>query len=306
MDKPRWEVEGRDWPNRAASTFHRAAGLSWHVQRAGSGPVLLLLHGAGAATHSWRTLLPLLAASFTVVAPDLPGHGFTDTPPGEGLSLPGMAGAVHALLASLGVEPALALGHSAGAAVMARMALDGQLAARPLVSLNGALLPLHGVAGLVFSPAAKLLSLNDVAPRLFAWQAGLDARFIARLLRGTGSRLDPQGEEFYRRLARCSGHVAGTLGMMARWDLAPLERELPRLGGRLVVVSATGDRTVPPSLGARVVALVSGSRRVMLPGLGHLAHEEDAAAVARLLQDLSREDGAGHPEPVATVANGVN
>ena len=57
-----------------------AGGLRWHVQVAGDGPVLLLLHGTGAATHSWRDLLPLLAERFTVVAPDLPGHGRSDGP----------------------------------------------------------------------------------------------------------------------------------------------------------------------------------------------------------------------------------
>ena len=82
LDDLSWERDGRDWPNREASRFVEAGGLRWHVQQMGRGPVLLLLHGTGASTHSWRALLPLLAKSFTVVAPDLPGHGFTATPSG--------------------------------------------------------------------------------------------------------------------------------------------------------------------------------------------------------------------------------
>ena len=58
---PNWERDGRDWPNREASRFVHAAGLRWHVQVMGSGPVVLLLHGTGAATHSWRDLMPKLA-----------------------------------------------------------------------------------------------------------------------------------------------------------------------------------------------------------------------------------------------------
>lgn len=80
-----WERDGADWPNRAASRFVTASGLTWHVQAMGApeAPVLLLLHGTGAATHSWAGLAPLLAARFRVIAPDLPGHGFTDPlPPG--------------------------------------------------------------------------------------------------------------------------------------------------------------------------------------------------------------------------------
>ncbi|MDU3043759.1 MAG: alpha/beta hydrolase, partial [Bradyrhizobium sp.] len=60
-DKPNWSVDGKDWPNRAASRFVDAAGLRWHVQMMGEGPVALLAHGTGAATHSWRDLAPLLA-----------------------------------------------------------------------------------------------------------------------------------------------------------------------------------------------------------------------------------------------------
>lgn len=101
-----WQRDGVDWPNREASEFHRAAGLRWHLQRMGSGPVILLLHGTGASTHSWGALLPLLADDYTVVAPDLPGHAFTDTPSSRGLSLPGMATSVAALLTELGLEPA--------------------------------------------------------------------------------------------------------------------------------------------------------------------------------------------------------
>ena len=152
-----WRRDGADWPNREASRFVRTTGLTWHVQVMGAGPTLLLLHGTGAATHSWRGLMPLLARHFTVVAPDLPGHGFTDSVPAHRLSLPGMARAVQSLLWALDRTPALAVGHSAGAAILARMCLDGAAAPRGLVSLNGAFLPFGGAAGQVFSPLARFL-----------------------------------------------------------------------------------------------------------------------------------------------------
>jgi len=55
------EADGADWPNRAASRKLRAGGVDWHVQILGRGPTLLLLHGTGASTHSWRDVAPLLA-----------------------------------------------------------------------------------------------------------------------------------------------------------------------------------------------------------------------------------------------------
>ena len=116
-----WHVSGLTWPNRAASSFVEAGGLRWHVQQAGTGPTLLLLHGTGAATHSWRGLFPLLAQHFAVIAPDLPGHGFTTAPLPAAHSLPSFAALIAALLAKLEAQPALVVGHSAGAAIAARM-----------------------------------------------------------------------------------------------------------------------------------------------------------------------------------------
>ncbi len=288
--RPTWEHEGRTWPNRKASRFVRAAGFRWHVQVAGNGPVLLLLHGTGAATHSWRGLLPLLAERFTVVAPDLPGHGFTDTPPKRALSLPGMAEAVQALLRELDAHPVIAAGHSAGAAVAALMALDGLIAPRGIVSINGALLPLRGGPGdlFVFSALARLLVALPVVPWLIARRAS-DRSAVERLLRNTGSRIDAEGVTCYAALVRRPGHVAAALGMMAAWDLHPLARALPRLAMPLTLVVGSNDRTIPPEDAARVRAVLPSARIVTLPGLGHLAHEEDPAAVAAVI-DQSFED----------------
>ena len=286
-DRLVWELDGLDWPNRAASSFVTAAGLNWHVQRFGAGPAILLVHGTGAATHSWRGLAPLLAKDFTVVAPDLPGHGFTGMPPQHRLSLPGMAGDLTELLRVLGVSPALAVGHSAGAAIAARMSLDGGIAPQSLVSLNGALLPLRGIPSHLFSPAAKLLAATSLSSRLFAWGAG-DRSAVERLLGTTGSRLDPEGVELYRQLVRNPGHVAGALGMMAHWDLRPLERDLPRLQPSLTLVTGSNDRTIPPAEAVRVRALLPTATLVTLPGLGHLAHEERPQEIACLVAQLTR------------------
>ena len=281
-----WERDGRDWPNREASRFVSAAGLEWHVQVLGSGPVVLLVHGTGAATHSWRGLAPRLARHFTVVAPDLPGHGFSAAPAAKGRTLPGMARALAALLRQLSLRPALAVGHSAGAAIVCRMALDAEISPERVVSLNGALLPLRGMAGQVFSPMAKLLVLNPLVPWLAAWRA-LDPEVVDRLLRDTGSRLDADGLRFYRRLARSPRHVGATLRMMASWDLRPLERDLPRLEPPLRLVVGGRDRFVPPGEADRVRALLPRAEIVTLPELGHLAHEEQPEQVAELLLEGS-------------------
>lgn len=281
---PDWAQDGRDWPNREASRFVAAAGLRWHVQVAGQGPDLLLLHGTAAATHSWRDLLPLLAPEFRVIAPDLPGHGFTAAAPPARLSLPGMAGAVAALLETLGARPVLVAGHSAGAAIALRLALDRCREARAVVAFNGALLPLGERHAAFFTRAAKLLAGLPFVPGLMAWRASNRA-VAERLLADTGSRIDARGVDLYARLFRHAGHLAAALGMMANWDLVPLLRDLPRLQARLTLVVGANDRAVPPAQAERIRQRLPAARLVTLPGLGHLAHEERPEEAARLIRE---------------------
>ena len=155
----------------------------------GRGPAVLFVHGTGSANDSWRGLAPLLARHFTVIAPDLPGHGFTSAPAPDLATLPGMAGALSSLLRTLGVSPELVVGHSAGAAIAARMCLDADIRPRGLVSLNGALLPLRGLPGHVFSPVAKLAA-NPFVSRLIAKRAA-DRSAVEAPHPRTGSTLDP-------------------------------------------------------------------------------------------------------------------
>ncbi|CAN5754037.1 alpha/beta fold hydrolase [soil metagenome] len=290
-----WERDGLNWPHRDASRFVHAAGLRWHVQEFGHAelkrPAILLLHGTGSSTHSWRGLAPLLARYFTVLSPDLPGHGFTAMPEGgtlsPQLSLPGMARAVGALLTALDFKPDVVVGHSAGAAIAVRMCLDALLAPLQVVSLNGAFLPLGGLAGQVFAPVARLMAATPLVPRVFSWRAS-DPAVVRRLIAGTGSTLDPVGVALYGQLVRNSGHASGALGMMANWDLHTLSRQLHRLSTPLHLVVGDNDRTLSPRQAQRVRAMLpAASQRPVttLKGLGHLAHEERPDLVARVLLD---------------------
>ena len=290
-DAADWNRDGLDWPNRGASRFVQAGGLRWHVQEFGAGPTLLLVHGTGAATHSWRALAPLLAAHFRVLAPDLPGHGFTESADAERMSLPGMADSLGALLQALDFRPEIVAGHSAGAAILARLCLDGRITPRILISLNGALLPLGGLRNPVFSPLTRLFVSNPFVPRLFAWQAS-DPAVFGRMMDQTGSRIDAAGSDFYRRLAGKPRHVAAALDMMARWDVRELERDLPGLKTPLALVSGEQDRMIPPSHAADVQRLLPAALRIDLPGLGHLAHEEKPAELAALIESLVERHAA--------------
>ncbi|WP_424360949.1 alpha/beta fold hydrolase BchO [Methylocystis parvus] len=279
------DEDGADWPNRTASRMIEAGGVDWHVQIMGEGPTMLLLHGTGASTHSWRDLAPLLSTRCRIVAPDLPGHGFSSMHGARTQSLPGMAKAIAALLHALGASPDVAVGHSAGAAVLTRLALDHAFPPGRIIALNGALSPFEGVAGHLFPTMAKALFLNPLAPRYVAWSASEGA--VARLLEGTGSRLDPRGVALYARLMRNPAHVGGALSMMAHWDLHALNRELPRLRAPIEFIVTENDRTVPSDGARRLATRLHDARVHSIPRLGHLAHEEDPALFAQLIFGLA-------------------
>jgi magnesium chelatase accessory protein len=284
--KPDWSTEGADWPHRDVSQFVQAAGLNWHVQRMGSGPMLVLLHGTGAATHSWHKIMPMLAQSCSVIAMDLPGHGFTQTPTGlfghRDLSLAGMARLVQELLATLRIAPRAFIGHSAGAALGAEMILSGQIKAPHLIALNGAFAAFEGLAAHVFPPLAKVIALNPLT--IFALAtAARDPKRVAALLAGTGSSIDAVSQELYGRLFASSGHVSAVMAMMANWELDKLVPRLPLLNAKTSLLAGLGDTTVPPSVSRDAAHIIANARLIEIAKLGHLMHEESPEQIAEII-----------------------
>ncbi len=286
-----WRAQGPSWCHPESSQFVDAGGLRWHVQSMGSGPVVLLVHGAGASTHTWRAMMPLLAKRYTTIAIDLPGHAFSDSPTGYRPTLPRISALLADLVDEMGWEIELAVGHSAGAAILSRMVLDERIAPQGLISFNGAFQPFDGAAGTLFPAIAKMLFLNPLTPRLFAF-GGRNPSRVERLIVGTGSELDAEGMQFYHRLMQSPGHIEGVLGMMANWDLTQLMQELPHLRVPLLLIAGDLDRAVPARVSEEVAEHCPTAQLEIWAGYGHLAHEEQPErAVESILGFAAMLDG---------------
>ncbi|MEM0986651.1 MAG: alpha/beta fold hydrolase BchO [Pseudomonadota bacterium] len=271
------------WPHAEASRFFKVGRITWHVQRLGKSgnsgrPRLLLIHGTGASTHSFMDMLTLASADHEVIAIDLPGHGFTQTPPALRPSQDNIATALVELLDDMAFDPGVIIGHSAGAAVM--LALSRKLSARDrrLVSLNGALTPFPGIAQALFPVTAQLLTLGGVTAHILSQSAQNRSR-VASLLEQTGGAPDDRFIDGYAALLRCRGHVSGTLRLMANWDLTQSEARIGQLENPILFVSGSQDTAVDPSDGDRLAARAPQGRSVRLDRVGHLAHEQDAQRV---------------------------
>lgn len=273
-----WARQGKDWPHAAQSRFSLCKPHHWHIQEMGTGPLVLLIHGAGGGVQSWRHLMPLLASQYRVIAVDLPGQGFSKSGAQQRLGLRAMAEDIRALCETEGWKPDAMIGHSAGAAIALEMT-QAMAPAPPVIGINAALGNFKGLAGLVFPVMAKALAMMPGVARIFTASTARSGS-VTRLIEGTGSRLLPEDLRWYRTLVSDPGHVDGTLAMMAQWRLDPLLRVLPDHPSDVLLITGDRDKAVPPATSRDLVPKMRNAQHLSLPGLGHLAHEEDAEAVA--------------------------
>ncbi|MFO6447745.1 alpha/beta fold hydrolase BchO [Erythrobacter sp. NE805] len=282
MSRLDWNREGQIWPHREASSFIAAGAKRWHVQRMGEGPPLLLLHGTGASVHSWRGVMPLLARTHAVTAIDLPRHAFTTGHDAYAMSLPAMAAAVAGLLEALALRPAAIVGHSAGAAIALQLALaHGHRG--PIVGLSAALRPFPGPAAQIFPAIAKALFVNPFVPRLFAGTIDIAGGTERFMWRSTRSRIDAAGMACYRTLLKNPEHAGGGLAMMANWDLPSLRARIGEVANPVLLVHGARDPAIPLEWAREAAGWLADARLEVLPGLGHLAHEEAPEAAAALI-----------------------
>jgi magnesium chelatase accessory protein len=281
-----------DWQQRVHSRRVAAAGLDWHVQVAGQGPTVLLLHGTGASAHSWAGLLPLLQGAATVVVPDLPGHAFTRGATPEQLTLPRMAAALGALLQALQLPPAhLVVGHSAGAALALRMALSAEHPPAAVLGFAPSLVAPPEIYTRWLAPLVNPVATSGPVARLMS---GVAARsgLIDLLLDSTGSRLTPAQRQPYKTLFSERSHVRGAVGFMAAADLPALNADAARLRSRMAFVMGQGDRWIPErALRPVLQRCYPDADAQAWPG-GHLVHEEQPARAAQRVLALLAETRA--------------
>jgi magnesium chelatase accessory protein len=272
-----------DWPFRGEARQVRARPHDWcvidHAPGQGSGPTALLLHGAGASGHSFRHLIPALHG-WRCIVPDLPGQGFTRPGSRTRFGIEPMAEDLATLLAQEGWQPEVVIGHSAGAALA--LQLSTLIPLRAVVGVNAALGQFDGAAGFLFPLLARALSVTPFVPSVISRLWGTEGK-IRSLLDNTGSPLDAEGVEQYLTLVQKAAHVDGTLGMMAQWRIDRLMARAPQMTVRTLLLATAGDRIVPPRVSRQAAGMLPRADYLELPGLGHLAHEEDASAVAQAI-----------------------
>jgi pimeloyl-ACP methyl ester carboxylesterase len=262
--------------------------VAYHA--AGSGPVVLLIHGITSNADTWRRVVPLLAAEHTVVAPDLVGHGGSAKPRGD-YSLGAYASGLRDLIAALGHDRVTVVGHSMGGGIAMQLAYQfpERVERMALVSSGGLGREVSIVLRAATLPGAEwvLPLLTRSAPRA---ALGAGSEVLARLglrtradVRGTALGLRSLGDGEARRAFL---HTARSIIDPSGQRVSATDRLYLAEGMPTLIVWGDRDPMIPAAHGLAAHALVPHSRLELFEGAGHYPFEEDPERFAEVLGDF--------------------
>jgi pimeloyl-ACP methyl ester carboxylesterase len=268
----------------------RVGGYRLRYLRSGSGPPLVLIHGLMGYSFSWRFNIPALAQHFTVYAPDMPGIGFSDRPPGLDCRLQACTERMLEWLDQLGLPSLNLLGTSHGggiACAMTAMALERGHPRVERLILVASINPWshHG------RKRIALLSnpLGAFAFRqTFPYIRRVHSYFLRRMY-GDPARVTQATLNGYAAALAQPRTAEYGLGVVRSWHagLDELRALYPRLRG-IPIQLIWGDRdlAVSPQSAYEVQRALPGSELVMLPGIGHMPYEETPEQFNRILLEF--------------------
>jgi pimeloyl-ACP methyl ester carboxylesterase len=257
---------------------------------AGSGPPVVLIHGMVNSSRHWESVALRLADSYTVIAPDLIGHGDSATPRGD-YSLGAHAASIRDLLSAIGIDRATIVGHSLGGGVAMQFFYQFPQRTERLVLVSS------GGLGREVSPLLRSAALPG-ASTLLALAAH---RFVLSMLRYTGERLQLRGSGkgvYLRAIARAMQPLERPGARRA--FLQTLRSVIDVRGQRVsavdrlyllssmptLIVWGGRDNTIPLWHGRAAHKAAPGSRFECLPDAAHFPNLEDPEGLAAVLRDF--------------------
>ena len=245
----------------------------------GSGPVLLLLHGIGDHSASWVPLMPQLAERFTVIAPDLLGHGQSDKPRAD-YSVAAYANGMRDLLDILEVEHATIVGHSLGGGVAAQLAYQYPHKCERLVLVGS------GGVGREVNPALRIASapFAEILLPPLAWPIGrITTRLAVNVLALLGSDIGRDRDEIDRVLDSMPDGLARfsfsrTLRSVVDWRgqvVTMLDRSYLAEPVPTFLVWGERDGVIPVAHAHRAAEALPNARLSIYPDAGHFPHHSD-------------------------------
>ena len=271
-----------------------AAGRHTNVHDLGSGAPVLLIHGSGpgvTAWANWRLVMPALAESRRVIAPDMAGFGYTERRPGEVYTMDGWVAHAIGVLDTLGIERTDLVGNSFGGAIALALAIRHPERVRRLV--------LMGSVGVPFEITPALDAVWGYQPSLEAMRGLLDLfAFDRSLVNDELARL--------RFEASIRPGFQESFGAMfpaprQRWVDAMVSREadIRALPNLTLVIHGRDDKVIPLQTSLTLSSWIPRSQLHVFGQCGHWTQIEHASRFARLVGDFLAEATTDEPQPLS-------
>jgi len=291
-DRPVEELAAR-WAG-PPSTFLELAGLSVHLRDEGrrDDPLpVVLLHGTSASLHTWDGWVAALAPARRVVRVDMPGFGLTGPALDGDYRIERYVEFVTALLDALGIERCVLAGNSFGGWVAWETALAEPGRVGALILVDSAGYPIESESVPIAFRIARIPLLNRLM------EVTLPRGVVESSLRNTygdPSRVTPALVDRYYELTLREGNRAALAKRFTDGRHSSHSARLGELQVPTLILWGGRDRLIPPAYGEQFRRDIAGSRLVVFPALGHVPHEEDAAAtsavVRTFLDELGRDE----------------
>ncbi len=285
--------EGTQPPKTLAdedSEFIEINGVDIHYKQMGSGsPLILLLHGFGASTFSWREVMAPLSAYGTVVAYDRPAFGLTERPMSweeeNPYTIESNMAILIGLMEVLGFDQAVLVGNSAGGALATRFTLEYPDRVLALVEVDAAVYQTM--------PDSKLLywlfnrpQVDHLGPLFVRRLAGVQGTEFLESAWHDPDKITPEIEAGYRQ-ALMAENWDRALWEFTRAARAPgLIDRLDQIDTPTLVITGDDDQIVPKENSIRLAEEIPGAKLVILENCGHLPHEECPQAFLEAIDDF--------------------
>ncbi len=260
--------------------------------KTGEGPALLLLHGLGCDHTTWSPIVNDLARHFTVIAPDLLGHGVSAKPRAD-YSVGGYANGMRDLLTVLNIDKVTVVGHSFGGGIAMQFAYQfpertermilvapGGLGPEVTPVIRAITLPgFHQVMGIATLPGIR--HVGKAGMRALSRSGITAARDLGEVAEIYESFRDPRSRAAIRHVVRAVVDMRGQIITMV--DRAYLTQAMPML-----VVWGADDVVIPSRHAENVARIAPGAVVEVLPNSGHFPHKDHPDRFVKIVQDFIR------------------